>query len=343
MLVWGGQLLHGGTYLADGEALDPVRGTWSTIPKAPLHPRSGSVAVWTGSHLIVWGGEIQGPSSRQASFSDGASYDPVARAWTKLPAAPLRPRTEDIGVWTGSKVLIWGGAVVGGAGGKPKQGGEGDEEVGGKLLDDGAAYDPDSHRWTSIAPAPIQARAGHVAVWTGREMLVWGGATLSENVKAPAFTDGAAYDPNTDAWRSIGAAPVSPGGSFAAVWTGSRMIVWGGVAGQGAVYDPATNRWVKLPKAPIPTLSTPTAVWTGRLMVVWGGPERQPSPERRVALGAAYDPATNRWIPLPGASGAPGLGQGAIWTGRQMLVWGGFAGRGRFSKGAAFSPASAGG
>jgi hypothetical protein len=63
-------------------------------------------------------------------------------------------------------------------------------------------------------------------VWTGREMVVWGGI-----FGEPAGTGGR-YDPGTDQWL-----PTSPAGAPAGrdlpvgVWTGSHVIVWGGSDG----------------------------------------------------------------------------------------------------------------
>jgi N-acetylneuraminic acid mutarotase len=168
-------------------------------------------------------------------------------------------------------------------------------------------------------------------------MIVWGGATVEESAEAPSFADGAAYDPVANLWRTIDEAPVR-GGGFTAVWTGRKMIVWGGLQGLGSAYDPMMGTWTLLPKSPLPPLSTPTAVWTGRRMLVWGGPESQPHPERPIAVGGTYDPARNRWNRLFAAPSAPGKGQTAVWTGRQMIVWGGFSGPGPFSSGAAFTP-----
>src|SRR5438876_470989 len=45
---------------------------------------------------------------------------------------------------------------------------------------------------TSITNAP-DARAGHTAVWTGSEMIVWGGNELNT---------GARYNPSTDSWTA---------------------------------------------------------------------------------------------------------------------------------------------
>jgi hypothetical protein len=65
----------------------------------------------------------------------------------------------------------------------------------------------------------------------------------------------------------------------AAVWTGSRLLIWGGttrpgssaVPRHGQAYDPRTNRWSPLPQAPLPGRARPTAVWTGRSLITWGG------------------------------------------------------------------------
>src|SRR5437870_2349067 len=53
-------------------------------------------------------------------------------------------------------------------------------------------------RQISTAGAP-SARWAHTAVWTGREMLVWGGSYLTVlTLGFPERGDGAAYNPATD-------------------------------------------------------------------------------------------------------------------------------------------------
>jgi hypothetical protein len=66
-------------------------------------------------------------------------------------------------------------------------------------------------------------RAGHTAVWTGSEMIVWGGSD-----RVGELATGARYDPATDTWTptSTVGAP-SPMEGHTAVWTGKEMIVWG--------------------------------------------------------------------------------------------------------------------
>ena len=64
----------------------------------------------------------------------------------------------------------------------------------------GGSYNPSTDSWTatSLTNAPV-ARKLHTAIWTGNEMIVWGG--WDQN----GFTlnTGGKYDPNADAWTAI--------------------------------------------------------------------------------------------------------------------------------------------
>lgn len=72
---------------------------WSVLPAAPFETRGGTVAVWTGQQMIIWGGN----SSRLDAVlhADGAAYDPAARTWDSLPPSPLTARASSASVWTG--------------------------------------------------------------------------------------------------------------------------------------------------------------------------------------------------------------------------------------------------
>jgi N-acetylneuraminic acid mutarotase len=74
------------------------------------------------------------------------------------------------------------------------------------------------------SPSP---RSGHVAVWTGEEMLVFGGQTAS----GPTATGGA-YNPTNNLWRALTLEgnPVPRTGATA-VWTGAELAVFGGQSG----------------------------------------------------------------------------------------------------------------
>jgi hypothetical protein len=108
-------------------------------------------------------------------------------------------------------------------------------------------------------------------------MIVWGGGTGS----SPFFNTGGLYDPVGNSWAAGGTttsgAPADRTGHLA-VWTGSRMIVWGGTddtshaVNSGGLYDPVGNSWAATATlgAPAPRNSF-TVVWTGSKMIVWGG------------------------------------------------------------------------
>ena len=79
---------------------------------------------------------------------------------------------------------------------------------------------------TNNAPS---GRTDHTAVWSGGEMIVWGGFGASGVTKT-----GGRYNPDTNSWTDISRthAPSARSG-HTAVWTGSEMIVWGGVNNAG--------------------------------------------------------------------------------------------------------------
>jgi N-acetylneuraminic acid mutarotase len=114
-------------------------------------------------------------------------------------------------------------------------------------------------------------------------MVVWGGRTGTVDDPTHLRTGGR-YNPTTNTWAAtaVGGAP-SARSNHTAIWTGSRMIVWGGWGGQtvstgeldtGGRYDPAANTWSPTNGAGAPSARTKhTAVWTGSDMIVWGGEE----------------------------------------------------------------------
>ena len=67
----------------------------------------------------------------------------------------------------------------------------------------------------------------HTAVWTGSEMIVWGGI---DSTVPTCLTRGGRYNPSTDSWTATSTTNAPTGRNFhTAVWTGSEMIVWGGL------------------------------------------------------------------------------------------------------------------
>jgi hypothetical protein len=254
--------------------------------------------------MLVWGGTGTGFANA------GGIYDPAANSWTAITTsgAPSATGTQTA-VWTGSKMVVWGG-------------------FGGGFTSTGGLYDPATNKWSAISTAGApSAREGHTAVWTGSKMIIWGG---SDGATTPnPFGTGGLYDPATNTWATVTTSG-APAARYwhAAVWTGSKMIVWGGrPAGPGnpntntgGIYDPATNTWTATGTTGAPTARVfPTAVWARSKMVVWGGNDGN-----YANTGGAYDPVAGTWSATT-TTGAPSGRQyhTAVWTGSRMVVWGG--------------------
>lgn len=199
---------------------------------------------------------------------------------------------------------------------------------------------------TATVGAPT-VRTEHTAVWTGREMIIWGGVASPTGLLLRE--SGGRYDPVTNSWNStstVGAASARM--RHSAVWTGTEMIIWGGIyqssgggyfsTNTGARYNPFTNTWVSMSTRNAPLGRTRhTAVWTGKEMIVWGG-----TVGPGLNTGGAYDPVTDKWRTIT-TENAPTArsSHSAVWTGTEMIVWGGHnSGFGYFETGGRYNPAT---
>src|SRR5262249_3506656 len=144
-------------------------------------------------------------------------------------------RTDHTAVWTGTRMVVWGGREL---------------DYGTYdwvLFDSGGRYDPENDVWTatSLDEAP-SARALHTATWTGRVMIVWSGG---DGFGGDTNTGGR-YDPVSDRWTPTSLVNAPPARSdHTAVWTGAEVVAWGGFsyyrpASTGGRYNPTTNTWM---------------------------------------------------------------------------------------------------
>ena len=286
---------------------------------SPLLAAAAVIAVIATSVALTGGGErIARPAGPGTSLAV-----PGAAGWTRLPRAPIAPRSEYAAIWTGKKMIVWGGY-------------SGNTQYG-----DGAAYDPATRTWTKLAASPLAGQDLPVTVWTGKDMLIFGGSGTSG-----ASSNGAAYDPATNTWRKLAPIPASLGGNLTgsgsyAVWTGKVMVAWGFFERSGrqalaaATYNPAANSWTTGTVAPARAPLFGDAFWTGKQMIVWGSSADSPA-------GFAYDPATERWSMLPAAPlrRAARDSMLAVWTGRYLVVGGGDGSTGLQKDAAAYDPAT---
>lgn len=187
--------------------------------------------------------------------------------------------------------------------------------------------------WRKIADVPtgFSGRFRHGAVWTGTEMIVFGGIPKSDD---PPLGNGARYQLATNTWTPLPVSVNRPSArsSFAMGWTGAKVLIWGGlgasdaVFADGAVYDPATDAFSPMAASPLSARQSPAAIWipTKKRFFVWGGR----SSTADSADGALYDPATNTWTTLPAAPISARSESIIGWNGTNVVVLAGLERKG---------------
>jgi N-acetylneuraminic acid mutarotase len=311
MIVWGG--FGTNYYLSTGARYNPASDLWTATAttNAPAI-RSGHTAIWTGSEMIIWGGAGGG-----GALNTGGQYTPTNDTWsaTTTISAPRR-RYSHTALWTGNEMIVWGGYSS-------------DLQ---SAVNTGSRYDPFGDTWsaTSHEESPPASRYGHVAVWTGSEMIIIGGSAKPDY--------GARYNPATDSWNVMSRCPYPYGAGCTAVWTGSDIILWGGLGspslGEGSRYNPSTDTWTvtaRPPSTQVPRMDH-SAVWTGSDMIIVGGRDGNGGNFYVYTDGLSYNLASNSWalINLGSSGGRAGFpwgcryGHTAVWAGAEMLVWGGY-------------------
>lgn len=201
---------------------------------------------------------------------------------------------------------------------------------------------------------PLGVRGDAAVVWTGAEVVVWGGDVEAANMGLPGpdrtYRDGAAFDPTTRKWRELSPSPLpdsdvtpigvmTPGGVLivrgqaSALWRPADntwlavdeapmsvgdLVAGGSVAisqGANALLDIESGRWRSLP-APPERLERPASVWTGAEVIVIGGP----GSAFAGAAAIAYDPSSNVWRRLPPPPGLTAEALSAEWDGQRLIV-----------------------
>jgi len=295
--------------------IDLGAGTWqptSTI-NAP-EARFAQAAVWTGSKMIIWGGW-----NGTTRINTGGQYNPSTDTWqaTNTIGAPAGREwgVEIGGVWTGTEMIVWGG-----------RGGGADCGTGIIFFNDGGRYNPSTDSWGSMASTGLGGRDWFSMVWTGTQMIIFGGSSCAGNVN-----DGRRYNPSTNLWSTMTTVNAPPVGySNHAVWTGSVMVEWGGYDGfdfsdpgyrMGGRYNPSADTWTPTTLTNAPSARDYyTSVWTGTEAIFWGGA----AGSNLFNTGGRYNPTTDIWEPTSTIE-APTARKNhrALWTGTEMIIWGG--------------------
>jgi N-acetylneuraminic acid mutarotase len=305
--------------------------TWTatSTTNAPVG-RIAHTAVWTGTEMIVWGGYFNDGTNHW--LNTGGRYNPSTDSWTATSTTDAPDGREfHTAIWTGTEMIVWGGYFY---------------DVIPHIVNTGGRYNPSTDSWTAtgLINAPV-GRSGHTAVWTGTEMIVWGGGYVDGSGLHYPNTGGR-YNPSTDTWTNTNTTNTPDGRTgHTAVWTSTEMIVWGGsyrddsgyhYFNTGGRYNPATDSWT-----PTSTTNAPsarqyhTAVWTGTEMINWGGYDSSSD----LNTGGRYNPSTDSWTDTS-TTNVPDRRyfHTAVWTSSEMIVWGGFADLNFFDTGGRYNP-----
>ena len=232
--------------------------------------------------MVIWGGTAR----NWFPASGGGRYDPATDSWMPITTEGAPTPTEATpAIWTGSELLLFGGVRAGPISAVPVP-----------FVGPLGLYNPGMDRWRPLqANGAPSNRAGHVAVWSGSEVLVWGGSTPqgSGSGMDPA-TPGGAFNPGAGIWRTIsrvqqpavrhGALGVFASGA-GSLGTGLMLVVGGPT--QGGAYDPVSDQWWSLSMQDAPSFADGVVVWTGKWMLVWGNTRAGGT---MAAIGARYEP-----------------------------------------------------
>lgn len=350
------------------------QGGWTTIAEPPpgFVPREKAASATFDRNVFIFGGlDAQGNV-----LDSGAIYSPRTNSWKLIARGNNSPEPRQLAgaVWTGSRMLVWGGK------GSATQ----------ATLRSGALYDPATDTWSAIPQSP-QARVAPVAGSAVGRVLFWGGSDTSGNVQERAER----FLVTERSWESVPTVN-DPGRLSHAAWafTSDSLVLYGGRVDGAASTDTAArysftaNAWSTLPRGPSPRWGA-FGVADGMRLYVWGGrneqslhmdgkllgaagwsamatlgapaarwaPHRQSgwafalAPSSVVFLGGLgandvplrdggrYDTATNVWRPMPAwPDGEAHSWAVGIWTGSEFVLWGGRDGARVTSTGSRWAP-----
>ena len=343
-------------------------GQWRAIPvDQRITGRRDPVMAWTGREVLVWGGRDDG-----GWRADGGRYDPREERWTPIPDTPVRPTGQTSGTWVGDRLAVLGAHDEEGlahgllapdgdwqpAAAAPGQGwawssavAVGDRVVisgawssGGSDGDGGtafASYDPAGDDWAILGRAPLRRLRTLAAV---DEALVAVGEATPDADRVSIT----ARHPESGEWSPPDPAPVT--GDWTPVATSDpeqgRVLLLGAAQGRGLTHVAATwapgDGWRLLPSPPgSMARAAPQAFPTVGGTLVWTPGDPTASHRLLGDRGGPGGTAVARWQALPPPPEGVGPGAGAVWTGRELVAWGGSGSDSVGGQGAVWTPTAA--
>lgn len=329
-------------------AARPVADGWERLPDPPLSPRARSVLAWTGSELLVLGGDVSPPCPGGASCvggpalrRDGAALDPVRSTWRRVADAPLPPAGR--AVLLGGTVWVQAARALlaydvrtdrwvahppppgTGRTGWQLYGSRGllvalvSSEEGGTTARD-ALFDPAIARWELLPPDALRPSFDRSAVDTPDGLLVTGAKVVPPSFPGPSLMRAELLDTQSRSWHRlpdseqlVATGGVAHGGKvwfpMLGVADGGEVNGWGRTVPYGGYLDLARTRWAHL--------TDPPDERTGGWVV------QAPGGRLSAASGWLFDADTESWSSLARPADAPERAGEAAWAGDALVVVGG--------------------
>ena len=290
---------------------NPETDTWSYPPTLNNYNSSVANIVWTGNLAII----SRGTSISAGGYYEINSLDPETQTVRPIELPTGFAESSPL-VWTGHDVIACFGYASVNTGATCRRL---DLETQNNRLSS-MTYNSWLTTQTTAAPA---ARTNHTSLWTGQNMIVWGGEDGTQK-----FNSGYKYNPFDDSWTAISTTGAPTARSHhKALWIGNRMVIWGGqTAGgvqtnTGAIYNPFNDSWTAMSTTGAPSArESYSAISTGSKFIVWGGL----ASGSYLNDGAIYDVNTNTWTALPSTNAPSARSRHkAQWNGTKMFIWGG--------------------
>lgn len=236
---------------------------------------------------------VAGLSLAGCGFGGSDTAEP-AGSWRQAPAAPLSPREQAFGIWTGREAL-----VVGGSDAPPCPPGAACGRLDTAPLRDGAAFNPRTRSWRRITDAPVGFDFAEGAVVGGTVFV----ATPGSEARPGAPSAMLAYRVDRDRWRRL-PSPPDPKRNHTLLAAGDRLVVYDRGGGRreppGYVLRRGGRSWRALPPDPLPNTHPQSMAWTGRELVLVGSAHvGRKAAEPPLARAAALRVGAGRWRRLP--------------------------------------------
>ncbi len=249
----------------------PVAIVATSMPRRPLWQSvlaaAAAVALVVGGFWFLVNRSNASPPAGTSSTSTDAQTNAPRSGVELLDSGPLAPRDGSALAWTGTELVVWGGAI------EPVNRGLVGPD---RQFADGAAYNPSTRTWRTMAGSPLPADYTRpFAVSTPDGVVIARDANVAR------------WNPSSNTWTQLDDAPnvvndltlVDP-----------SVVV---SISANATLDPAIGAWSPLPAPPL-TLQRPVAAWNGTELIVVG----QSASSTSSASALALNPKTRTWRKL---------------------------------------------